>query len=55
MYRKKGRVRAPQHRGRKRYEIPVSKQTHETLHTVARVLGETPGAVVARLLDPTRR
>lgn len=52
MYPKaKHKRRAAKHRGwRKHYSIEVKKDVHERIMTVARVLNETPGSVIERLL-----
>ena len=45
------RTRAARHRStRKHYAIDVKKETHREVTTFARLLGETPGRVIERLL-----
>lgn len=51
MYPKKHKRKAATHRGRKMYSIPVKRDVHEKLMTVAHVLRESPGAVIERLLQ----
>jgi hypothetical protein len=46
------KVKAARHRrSRKSYAVPVAKRVHEELAMVAAILGESPSAVVTRLIE----